>query len=59
MKLLSVSNLKRITPDAIDMTLEIEGIGVVNFTATSYDQEQHGRDLFAAASKGNFGPIEE
>lgn len=59
MKILSVTNLRRVSPEAIDMTLEIEGIGIVEFTAASYDTEQHGRDLFALAESGQFGEINE
>lgn len=59
MNLLSVTNLRRVSPDAIDMTLEIEGVGFIEFTATSYDTEKHGRDLFALAESGELGTISE
>lgn len=44
-----MTNLRQISPDAIDMTLDIEGMGVIEFTATNYDTEQYGRDLFNLA----------
>lgn len=49
MKINSMTNLRQISPDAIDMTLDIEGMGVIEFTATNYDTEQYGRDLFNLA----------
>lgn len=42
---------------AIDLVVTFEGLGEVPFLATAGDIEEHGRDLFARASAGEFGPI--
>jgi hypothetical protein len=46
----------RISDDAINMQVEVKGVEYP-FTATSYDLEQHGRDLYIKASNGEFGEI--
>jgi hypothetical protein len=42
---------------AIDLTVTIDGIGEVPFTASADDVEEHGRQLFAQASAGDFGAV--
>lgn len=42
---------------AITLTVDFEGVGELPFTATPNDSESHGRDLFARASAGDFGPV--
>lgn len=60
-KILSVTNLEWIDSDhsGIDMTLDLEGVGEIPFTARPDDIEPHGRQLFADAVAGEFGPIKE
>lgn len=41
----------------IDLEVTFEEIGKVPFTATYADCAEHGRDLFARAVSGEFGPI--
>jgi hypothetical protein len=42
----------------LDVTIKWEGIEEeLPFTASATDTEAHGRDIFAAASAGQFGPI--
>jgi hypothetical protein len=42
---------------AVDMVVDFEGIGPVPFTAVPDDSEEHGRELYARAIAGDFGPI--
>ena len=55
----NISNLKWANAEqtALDATVEFEGIGAVPFTAHPDDVEQHGREIFARASTGEFGSI--
>jgi hypothetical protein len=59
MKYLSVTGLRYVAADgsAIACTVEFEGIGPVPFTAASGDAEDHGREIFARATAGEFGPV--
>ena len=63
MKLTSANNL--VWADALrtsvtlDVTFEELGNEVVSFHATSYDNEPHGRDIYARAINGEFGAIAE
>ena len=41
----------------INLTLETDKFGIIPFTASPNDSEKHGRDLFAQAMAGDFGPI--
>lgn len=45
------------TNSAIDLVIDVEGIGVIPFTASATDIEEHGRKLHADALAGTFGPI--
>lgn len=42
---------------AIDVTMTHEDYGAIPFTATEYDVEEMGRDIYAAAMAGEFGEI--
>lgn len=44
---------------AISLSVEHSRYGVIPFGATQDDPEPHGRDLFARAVAGEFGPIAE
>lgn len=59
MKLISASNPRWANPEhtLLDLSADFEGIGQVPFTAAADDPEKHGRDIFAAAIAGDFGPI--
>lgn len=57
MKYKTATNLRWSGTDMIDMTVDFEGIGPVPFTATPNDCEEHGRELYARAVAGDFGPI--
>lgn len=43
----------------IDLTVTHAEYGEIPFTASPEDTEQHGRDLFARAVAGEFGPVAE
>lgn len=43
----------------IDLTLTHPVFGEIPFTASPEDVEEHGRDLFARAVAGEFGPVAE
>lgn len=57
MKYKSATNLRWSSPESIDMIVDFEDIGHVPFTALPDDCEKHGRDLYARALAGDFGPI--
>lgn len=59
MKYLSVTNahFADLTHTSIIMDVEFEGMGVVPFTATPDDVEEHGRKLYTEAIAGKFGGI--
>lgn len=59
MKILSARNPKYsdASGTAIDMEIEIEGIGFVPFSASATDTEPHGRALHADAIAAKFGTI--
>lgn len=57
MKYKSATNLRWSGPEALDMTVDFEDIGPVPFTAHPGDCEEHGRELYARAVAGEFGPI--
>jgi len=42
---------------AITMTVNFKSLGVIPFTASADDVEDHGRELFARAVAGDFGEI--
>ncbi len=44
---------------AILLTVDFEGLGPIPFSATPDDTEAHGRDLYARALAGEFGPVAE
>ena len=41
----------------IGLNVEFEGLGIVPFGASPNDVEQHGREIYARALAGDFGPI--
>ncbi len=41
----------------IDLEIEHPDYGWIPFTATEDDVEEHGRDLYAQAKAGDFGPV--
>lgn len=41
----------------INLDVETDKFGIIPFTASSNDSEKYGRDLFARAVAGDFGPI--
>lgn len=43
--------------DVIDCQVEFEGIGLVPFSASKHDPEQHGRQLYDALIGGDWGEI--
>jgi hypothetical protein len=43
----------------IDMEMEHPKFGWIPFTASPDDSEQHGRELYAQAMAGDFGPVAE
>lgn len=45
------------TNTTIDLEIEHPDYGWIPFTASPEDVEQHGRDLYAAAKRGDFGAI--
>jgi hypothetical protein len=59
MKLISASSPAWVNENqsVIDLVANFEGIGEVPFTASSTDREAHGRDIFARAAAGEFGPV--
>lgn len=59
MKINSATNPEFANADstAIKLTIDTDKFGVIPFTATSNDVEAHGRDLFARALAGEFGPV--
>lgn len=59
MKIISVANPKwaNEAQTLIEMSVDVEGLGVVPFTASASDVEPHGRDLFNRAVAGEFGPV--
>jgi hypothetical protein len=62
MNLQSATNLRWANAEqtAIDMVIRWDAFNEdLPFTATSYDPVQHGREIFAAAVAGQFGPIAE
>lgn len=54
-----IRNPKYSSPDnsLIDVEYEHPEYGWIPFTATPDDEEQHGRDIYAAAVAGEYGPI--
>lgn len=59
-EILAVANPIRVSPQAIDLTLTLKtpgGTVNVPFTATSYDLQDYGRELYTAASGGAYGAI--
>lgn len=60
-KIIAVRDLVWIDEErsGIDMTIELDGVGEIPFTARPDDIEPHGRQLFADAVAGEFGPIAE
>lgn len=54
-----IRNLKYATPDRsiIDLELNHPEYGWIPFTASPDDVEQRGRDIYAAAVAGEYGPI--
>lgn len=61
MKILSASSPSWANPErsGINVDVEIAGIGVVLFGASPADTAAHGRDLYARAVAGEFGPVAE
>lgn len=59
MKILKIQNLKASSPlsKTIDVMVEIEGLGLVPFTASPDDVEKHGRDMYAACLRGDHGVV--
>lgn len=41
----------------IDMMIDVDGLGLIPFTASATDSEPHGRAMHASALAGTFGPI--
>jgi hypothetical protein len=61
MRIVSVSNARRVSEDddeiMLDVVFEHLGAQAVPFCARFDDVEAHGRDLFARALAGEFGPV--
>lgn len=57
MKIISAQNPKYTKDGHIDLILEVEGLGVIPFTAAPDDVEEHGRQLYEMANRGDFGPV--
>lgn len=54
-----IRNPKYATPNGslIDVELNHPEYGWIPFTASPDDEEQHGRDIYAAAHAGEYGPV--
>ena len=61
MKILNASTPRWANQEStcVELQVDFEGIGVIPFGATPFDPEPHGRELFADAVAGEFGPIAE
>lgn len=60
MKILSAKNPVKTGEKSIDLEVlfyELESDGYIHFTATPSDPEDHGRELYARATAGEFGPV--
>lgn len=59
MNIISASNPQWANFDqtALNLDVEVTGLGVIPFTASPNDVEAHGRALFAQAVVGDFGAI--
>lgn len=59
MNILSVSNpiFSNSANTSIELTLVTDKFGTIQFSAMATDPEKYGRDLFAAAIAGEFGPV--
>lgn len=59
MNIISVANPRwdNAAQTMILLDVETEEYGIIPFAASPSDTEKHGRDLFAAAVAGDFGPI--
>jgi hypothetical protein len=56
---IQVRNPQHNAVGTIDMEIEHPAYGWIPFTASSDDTEQMGRELYAQAAAGNFGPVAE
>jgi hypothetical protein len=54
---IQVRNPKYNAAGTIDMETEHPAFGWIPFTASPDDSEQHGRELYAQAVAGDFGPV--
>jgi hypothetical protein len=57
MRYTTVSNPKFTAHGGIELTVNFDGIGLVPFHATPDDITEHGRELYARALAGDFGPV--
>lgn len=59
MKFSTVTNPQWVNAEhtAIDCQVTFDGLGEVPFTATPTDTAEHGREIFARAIAGEFGPV--
>lgn len=57
MKILSAYNPSYTEIGGIELVVNFEDIGLVAFHATPDDVEEHGRELYARAVAGEFGPV--
>lgn len=59
MNILSASNpaFANAANTLINLTIDTDKFGVITFTASPNDTAAHGRDLFARAMAGEFGPV--
>lgn len=54
---MNARNPKRNQATTIDLEIEHPALGWLPFTASPDDVEEHGRELFARATEGAFGPV--
>ena len=57
MKIVSAKNPARSKNGGVDIMVTFEGLGEIPFHATAGDTEPHGRELYARAMNGEFGPV--
>lgn len=53
----SAANPQRIDADTIDLDVVFDELGAIRFSATRNDCMPYGRELFARAEAGEFGPV--
>lgn len=59
MEIFEINNVRYVNESGtmINMDLTTDRFGIIPFTASPDDVEEHGRQLFARAKAGEFGPV--